>query len=68
MANILISGGIIYRMDRFYNDLLLDSYVENVLQYNPSSVPPGQDFLFLLPTEDKTLSWTLFFNHFENIF
>ena len=56
--------GIIYRMDRFYNDLLLDSYVENVLQYNPSSVPPGQDFLFLLPTEDSTIPQDITFQPF----
>lgn len=56
--------GIIYRMDRFYNDLLFDSYVDNVLQYNSSNTPPGQDFLYLLPNEDNTIPKKITFQPF----
>lgn len=56
--------GIIYRMDRFYNDLLYDSYVDNILQWNPSSTPPGQDFLFLFNSDFTTIPKSVTFQPF----
>ena len=47
--------GIIFRMDRFYNELLLDSYDDNTLQYNSNNNPPGNDFLYFIPNEQQTV-------------
>lgn len=56
--------GIIYRMDRFYNDFLLDSYSDNVRQYNASNADPGNDFLYFIPNEQEAVPEYLSFQPF----
>ena len=56
--------GIIFRMDRFYNDLLLDSYDNNTLQYNANNNPPGNDFLYFIDNQQQTVPEKISFQPF----
>jgi len=56
--------GIIFRMDRFYNDLLLDSYNDNTLQYNSNNNPPGNDFLYFIDNQQQTVPRYISFQPF----
>ena len=56
--------GIIFRMDRFYNDLLLDSYNNNSLQYNANNNPPGNDFLHFIDNQQETVPKYISFQPF----
>jgi hypothetical protein len=56
--------GIIYRMDRFYNDLLTDSYDDNVLNYNSNNNPPGNDFLYAIANQQTNVPKKITFQPF----